>query len=68
MSVPDVEATHTRFEAANDQKTRVLVSTGSTVPGHVRVANRHAGRLTRLQAGVAHVKQGQLPLQLLVQQ
>ena len=50
-----------RSEAANDQRIRVLVSTGSTVPGHVRVANRHAGRLTRLQVGVAHVKQVQRP-------
>jgi hypothetical protein len=32
----DVEATRTRFEATNDLKTRVLVSTGSTVPDHVR--------------------------------
>ena len=32
----DVEATRTRFEAANDLEIRVLVSTGSTVPVHVR--------------------------------
>ena len=32
----DVEATRTRFEVANDLEIRVLVSTGSTVPGHVR--------------------------------
>jgi len=44
----------------------MLVSTGSTVPGHENVEFRHAGRLTRLQAGVAHVKQWQLPPQLLV--
>jgi hypothetical protein len=63
----DVEATRTRFVAANDQKTRVLVSTGSTVPGHEERGIRHAGRLTRLQAGAAHVKQGQHPPQRLVQ-
>ena len=31
----DVEATRTRSEAANDLRFRALVSSGSTVPGHI---------------------------------
>src|SRR6478672_11394959 len=54
-----------RYEAANSQRIRVLVSTELHRSGpRSKVANRHAGRLTRLHVGVTHVKQAQLPFRV----